>query len=144
MSLTVQAPDGAHFAFDEVKTQKGAASLGDVPILVWDSVDKMVEFYTNEGVLAIADGTSVRVSMQSIARRLKAAGKTDDEIATKQLEFRPGKRVVGESTPVSRAKSAASRAAEKVSGDVIAALLKKIETGEITEEDAAAMAGVTL
>ena len=139
MPLTVEAPEGAHFEFDEVKTAKGTQSLGDVPILVWNNAQKMIEFYGEQGVLDMADGTSIRVSGQSIARRLKAAGKSDDEIATKQLEFRPGKRTVGAATPATRAASSAKKASEKVSGDVLAALLDKIANGDLSEADIAAL-----
>lgn len=139
MPLTVTAPEGSHFEFDEVKTAKGTQSLGDVPILVWDNAQAMIEFYGEQGVLDMADGTSARVSFQSIARRLKAAGKTDDEIATKQIEFRPGKRSVGASTPASRAANSAKKASEKVSGDVLDQFLKKVAAGELSEDDLQAL-----
>jgi hypothetical protein len=141
MPLTVQAPEGAHFEFDEVKTAKGTQSLGDVPILVWDNAQKMIEFYGEQGVLDMADGTSIRVSAQSIARRLKVTGKTDDEIATKQLEFKPGKRQVGAATPTTRAASSAKKASEKVSGDTLSKFLEKIASGELSEADLEALAG---
>jgi len=143
MTLTaVSAPEGSHFEFDEVKTAKGSKTLGQVPILVWDKLDAMRLYYTEEGVLGMMDGTSPRVSYQGIARRMKLQGKSDDEIAQAQLEFRPGTRVVGAPTPVSRATKAAKQAAEKVSGDTIAAFLEKVAKGEISEEDLAALTSV--
>lgn len=133
--LTVTAPEGAHFAFEEVKTAKGAESLGEVPILVWDKLDAAIGNFGEEGVCDVLDGTSLRVSYQGIARRLKAAGKTDDEIATAQVAFKPGKRQGGVSTPVSRAARSAKAAAEKVDGDLVSALLEKIAKGELSAAD---------
>jgi len=133
-SLTVQAPTGSHFEFEEVKTKHGKDTLGLRPILVWDNADAAREYYGEEGILRILDGTSTRVSFQSTARRMAIAGKSDDEIAKAQVDFRPGTRVVGESTPVSRAARAARSAAEKLggeSGDAIAAFLEKVARGEI-------------
>ena len=98
MGLTVTAPTGAEFVFDEVKTERGTKSLGEVPILVWRNVAAALTHYGEEGIGDILDGTSLRVSFQNIARRFKAAGKTDDEIAAAQVAFKPGKRS-GVSTP---------------------------------------------
>lgn len=141
MTLSVQAPEGAHFELEEVKTNHGQQSLGEKPILVWDSVDKGLEFFTNDEVLSIWDGTSLRVSFQSIMRRLAIAGKTDNEIAQAQLDFRPGKRVVGASTPASRAGNAARKVAEKLGdkADLLTSLLADIESGKITADDLAAL-----
>ena len=138
--LTVVAPAGSHFEFEEVKTAKGTQSLGDVPILVWEAVDPMVSNYGEDGVLAIADGTSLRVSFQNIARRYKAAGKSDDEIAAAQVGFKPGKRQVGASTPASRASRLAKAAVEKTGqGDAIERLLAKIANGELSDADLEAL-----
>lgn len=134
-ALTVQAPAGAHFEYEEVKTARGTKSLGDVPILVWDDLAKATEHYTDEGIKGVLDGTSLRVSFQGIARRMRLAGKSDDEIGTAHIAFRPGTRAVGVSTPVSRAAKSAKAAAEKVDGDAIAAFLQQVAEGKITEED---------
>jgi hypothetical protein len=120
--LQVAAPEGAHFDYEEVKTAKGASSLGNVPILVWDRLD------------------AARVSFQNIARRLKIAQKSDEDIATAMVNFRPGKRQVGASTPASRAARAAKAATEKVGGDAVEALLAKIASGELSAEDIEALA----
>lgn len=143
MPLTVQAPAGSHFEFEEVATARGTQSLGEKPLLVWDSVPAATEFYGEEGIEAILDGTSLRVSFQSVARRMAIAGKSDDEIAATQVAFRPGKRVGGASTPVSRAKRAAGAAAEKLGdkADQLSALMDKIASGEISEEDLASLVG---
>lgn len=141
MATNVPAPAGAHFDYDEVKTKRGEVSLGEVPILVWDDVDAARAYYGDEGLRDILDGTSLRVSFQSIARRMKTANKTDDEIAKAEVDFRPGKRAGGVSTPASRARAAAVKAAERVDGDVIAQLLAKIASGEISEEDAKSLVG---
>lgn len=139
-SLAVDAPSGAHFTFEEVKTDRGTKSLGDVPLLVWDDLDAMTKFYGEEGVLSVADGTSLRVSFQNIARRFSAAGKTLDDIATAQAGFRPGKRQGGQSTPASRSARKARNAIEKgVDGAALEALLDKIASGEISNEDIIAM-----
>jgi hypothetical protein len=131
--LSVEAPAGSHFGWEEVKTGGGTASLGFVPLLQWDEVEKFREYYTDEGVLAIADGTSLRVSFQNIARRYRAAKKTDDEIAQAQVNFRPGKRAVGSATPTSRAQRAIKTAVEKgVDADAMAALIERITSGELS------------
>lgn len=136
-SLTVAAPEGARWSFEEVKAERGAKSLGEVPLLVWESLDAARATYGDEGLVNILDGTSLRVSFQSIARRGVIQNKTFDEIAKAQVEFRPGKRAVGQSTPVSRAASAARKVAEKVGGDQTAALLERI--GTLSPDDLAAL-----
>lgn len=138
-TLSVQAPEGSHFEFEEVKSSHGTKSLGERPLLVWNDLDAMRSYYGDEGVLRMADGTSLRVSFQSIGRRMALAGKSDDEIAQAQVDFRPGERRVGESTPASRAARAAKSAADKVDGDKITALLQRIAAGEISEEDLEAL-----
>lgn len=136
MATTVTAPQGAHWEMEEVKTDRGAKSLGDHPILVWDDLDAVRAAYGDEGIKNILDGTSLRVSFQSIARRMTIAGKTDDEIAKAQVEFKPGKRQGGVSTPVSRARRAAEAAAEKTgAGDLLTKLLEKVASGEISQDD---------
>jgi len=138
--LSINAPAGSHFEFEEVKTARGTQSLGDVPILVWDSLDGLVGQYGEDGVLTMADGTSVRVSFQNIARRFKAAGKTDDEIATAQVNFKPGKRQGGASTPASRAARAAKKAVEQTGqGEAIEKLLAKIAAGDLSDADLEAL-----
>lgn len=139
--LVTTPPEGFEFVYDEVKTAKGATSLGEVPLLVAKSVDALRAVYGDEGVLDICDGTSLRVSFQGIARRMKAAGKSDDEIKDAQIRFRPGKRAGGVSTPVSRAARAAKGAAEKVDGDLIASLMEQISSGKISQEDLQSLVG---
>jgi hypothetical protein len=141
-AVAVEAPSGSHFEFEPVRTAKGTQELGDVPILVWDDLDKAIEFYTHEGVIAVLDGTSLRVSFQNIARRLKTSlkDKTDDEIneaiAEAQVKFRPGKRAGGVSTPGSRVARAAKAATEKgADAEKLEALLAKIASGDIDLAD---------
>ena len=140
-TLTIEAPEGAEFEMEEVKTGKGLRSLGQVPILVWAQLPRAIEYYGDEGVRDVLDGTSLRVSFQNIARRFASAGKTMDEIAQAQINFRPGKRVAGVSTPVSRAGNAARKAAEKLGdkADDVTAFLEKISRGEISEEQLKAL-----
>lgn len=135
--LTLTPPTGAEFELEEVKTKRGTVSLGTVPILVWKELQRAVDFYGNDSICDVLDGTSLRVSFQNIARRYAAAGKSMDEIAQAQVNFRPGKRTVGASTPVTRASSAARRAAEKMGdkAESITRLLDRIAKGEVSEEE---------
>jgi len=138
--LAISAPDGSHFEYEEVKTAKGAESLGSVPILIWDKLSAAVAFYGSEDTITdVLDGTSLRVSFQNIARRLKIAGKTDEEIADSMLKFRPGKRVAGATTPASRAARQAKAATEKVGGDSVEKLLAMIAEGKLSEADIQAL-----
>ena len=131
--LTIAAPAGAVFKLEEVKTDRGAKTLGFVPILAWESLDGATEFYGEDALLNVLDGTSLRVAFQNIARRSNLADKSDDEIATAQLSFKPGARQVGASTPVSRAKRAAAGAAEKMGdqADAMTEFLAKVANGDI-------------
>lgn len=140
-TLTLAAPDGAVFEEEEVKTARGTKSLGEVPILTWQSLEKAREYFGDEGILDILDGTSLRVSYQNIARRYAQVGKSMDEIAQAQINFRPGKRAAGVSTPVSRAGNAARRAAEKLGDQAenITAFLERVARGEIPEEQLKAL-----
>jgi len=140
MATTLVAPAGSSWTYDEVKTKGGTESLGDVPILTWESVEGATDYYGEQGVIDSLDGTSFRVSFQSIARRMKIKDESDDAIAQAQLDYRPGKRAVGASTPTSRAARAARSAAEKVSNpDLISELLAKIASGDLSESDLAAL-----
>lgn len=141
MSTTVAAPEGSHWAYEEVKTNKGTESLGtENPILVWDDLDKARAVYGDEGITAVLDGTSLRVSFQNIVRRGTASKKTTDEIAELQVKFRPGKRVVGESTPASRvARAAKAAVTEGVNEDAVLKMLELIKSGKLTEEDMLAL-----
>lgn len=140
-TLTKDAPDGAEFKPEEVKTARGTKSVGTVPILVWNNLERAREFYGDEGIMDVLDGTSLRVSFQNIARRYASAGKSMDEIAEAELKFRPGKRAVGVSTPVSKARNAAGRAAEKLgdNADNITAFLERVARGEISDDQLAAL-----
>jgi len=140
-TLTLTAPDGAEFEEEEVKTARGTKTLGEVPILTWRSLDKTREYFGDEGILDILDGTSLRVSYQNIARRYAQVGKSMDEIAQAQINFRPGKRAAGVSTPVSRAGNAARRAAEKMGDQAenITAFLERVAKGEIPEDQLKAL-----
>lgn len=142
-TFTATAPTGAHFDFDTVKTDRGQKDLGKVPILVWDNLDAAIQYYGSEGIQNVLDGTSLRVSFQATARRLKLQGKSDDEIAKAELDFRPGKRQGGVSTPASKASNAAKKAAEKVNGNAMAEFLSKIADGTLDFAKLAADAGIT-
>jgi hypothetical protein len=131
-ALTITPPEGSHWEFDEVRTKRGTETLGDAPILIWDSVEGAVNHYGEEGVKNSFDGTSFRVSYQGIARRMKIAGKSNDEIAAALVEFKPGNRTPGVSTPASRAGNAAKKAvAAGVDADKVTKLLEAAAAGEI-------------
>lgn len=136
MPTTVPAPDGAEWSYEEVKTTKGTESLGkENPILVWHDLDKLRSYIGDDGLLAVADGTSLRVSYQNIVRRGLAGKKSIDEVAKLQVDFRPGKRVVGESTPASRVARQAKAAVEAgVDEDKIAKLLELAKSGKLTDD----------
>jgi hypothetical protein len=104
-------------------------------------VTKAIAHYTEDGVRDVLDGTSLRVSFQNIARRYKVAGKSDTEIQNAMIQFKPGKRAGGVSTPVSRAARAAKGAAEKVGdqADLVTTLLEKIAKGELSIADLTAL-----
>lgn len=125
-------PPGASFDYDEVKTDRGQKSLGPAPLLTWDETDEGLQaalaFYGASGVARFINGTSLRVSCQAIARRGKTATppKSDEQIAKEQLEFRPGSRQGGQSTPASRAASATRKAASVVNGDAIAEMMNRM------------------
>lgn len=137
MPTAVAAPEGSHWAYEEVKTNKGTESLGkENPILVWDDLDKARTVYGDDGITSILDGTSLRVSFQNIVRRGTAAKKSVDEIAELQVKFRPGKRVVGESTPASRVARAAKAVVGEDAGmeDRILKLLDLAKSGKLTDD----------
>lgn len=135
-TVSVAAPSGAHWEYEEIKTEKGTKSLGLAPLLVWDDLEAAAAFFTDALILAILDGTSLRVSYQNIARRKRIAGKSDDEIAQDQVDFRPGTRRVGESTPASRAQRATRQAVEGgVNADALAELVAMVASGKINLAD---------
>lgn len=127
-------PPGASFDYDEVKTDRGQKTLGPAPLLTWDETDEglaaAISFYGASGVGRFVNGTSLRVSCQAIARRGKTATppKSDEQIAKEQLEFRPGSRQGGQSTPVSRAAAATRKAAAVVNGDAITEMMNRMAT----------------
>lgn len=139
MPTGLNAPEGSEWRYEEVKTDRGTKSLGnDNPILVWTDLDKAREFYGDDKLLSVLDGTSLRVSFQNIIRRGRAdEKKTTDDIAKSQVEFRPGTRVVGESTPKSRVARAAGALAESgtVSEDQIMKLLEAIKSGKVKGDE---------
>ena len=143
--LTVQPPEGAEFVWGEVKTNRGTESLGQVPILRWTSVTAAVQFYGEEPALNALNDTGLKVPFQSIARRGRASGKLDaNGIAQEQIDYRPGSRAAAASTPASRAKSAAAKAAETLGengADVLTTLLARIQRGEISADQLAQLAG---
>ncbi len=130
-------PPGSSFEYGEVKTDRGTRSLGQVPLLTWgedaESVNHMIAFYGPEGIANMANGTSFRVSFQGIARRMKEKGKSDEEIAKEMIDFRPGKREGGQSTPASRVANQAKRVAASANADAIGRLLKLVEDKSVPQ-----------
>jgi len=138
MPTTKAAPEGARWAYEEVKTDKGTKSLGnDNPILVWEDLDKARAYYGDEKVLGVLDGTSLRVSFQNIIRRGRAGDKSVDDIAQAQLDFKPGTRQVGESTPASRVARAAKAAVADggANEDQVMKLLEALKSGKLSGAD---------
>lgn len=138
-TLTLAAPAGAAFEFETVKLATGESF--EVPILTWGDLDSAVAYYGQSSILDILDGTSLRVSFQGIARRSAVAGKTTDDIAKAQIEFRPGKRSTAAATPAGKLARTAKAIGEKDPSRVAAAqaLLEKIATGELSDDDIAAL-----
>jgi hypothetical protein len=143
-------PPGFKWDWDEVKGDHGQLSFGQRPLLTVeeskDGADALIEFYGAEGVARIYNGTSGRVQHQGIARRVTQKGKKegwDDDkinatIAEEQLKYRPGKRAAGQSTAQSRAANAAKKAAGKIHGDAIAAMIERVAS--LPEAERLAMA----
>ena len=80
------------------------------------------------------------MAYQAIGRRGRIQNKSDEEIAAAQIGYRPGKRAVGESTPRSRARNAADKAAQKISNpDLLTQLMEKVASGQLTEAELEAL-----
>ncbi len=138
MSTTKVAPEGSHWVYEEVKTDKGTKSLGNEnPLLVWDDLDKARAHYGDEKILGVLDGTSLRVSFQNIIRRGRAGDKSVDDIAQAQLDFKPGTRTVGESTPASRVARAAKAAVGEggATEDQVLKMLELLKSGKLKPEE---------
>lgn len=129
----IPAPDGAHWELEDLSTAQGKESLGEVPMLVWDTFSGCVAHYTEEKVMDTLNGSSFRNTYQGIGRRLKVAGKSNAEIAQAILDWKPGLRAA--QSPETRAKRAAADATKVVGGDAIALLLKRIARGEISVDE---------
>jgi hypothetical protein len=54
--LSIQAPEGAEFVYDEVKTERGQKSLGEWPLLVWRDVEAARIHYGDDAILDILAG----------------------------------------------------------------------------------------
>jgi hypothetical protein len=130
--LTVAAPPGSHFEWEQV-ADKGDNEW-DVPILIWDDLSKATEYYGAEGIMRVLDGTSLRVAFQGIARRFASAKepKTANDTAKAMVDYKPGERRAGESTPSSRAARSAKKAidANPNAAEAIEKLLAKLAAGE--------------
>lgn len=89
---------GIRFDLEEVAKQSGENRSDKVtfhrkaPIVVVTDVTKFRDAFGDETVLAIFDGTSVRVKSQAIARRMLAKGATDDEIRAANVNMLRGTR----------------------------------------------------
>lgn len=141
-SLT-NPPPGSKFEFGRVKTDRGKTDLGEIPILTWgeteEDIQHAIAFYGPQGISDILGGTSLKVSFQGIGRTAlekaaaepndatKQAAATAEAIAKAQIEFRPGRREGGVSTPQSRAASQARKTAEVANPDILAKLLAAIQ-----------------
>lgn len=138
--LTVSAPAGSHFDIEEVAT-KGGAEKFQAPILVWDTTEALVEHLGEQGVIDMADGTSLRVAYQAAARRGHTKGKTFDEIATDQISYKPGKRSGASSTPQNKTARMAKELVDKnpEAADEVQKLLAGLASGKFSLDDLKAM-----
>lgn len=141
-ALTVAAPTGSHFEIEEVAT-KGGAEKFEAPILVWDTTDALVAHLGQQGVLDMADGTSLRVAYQAAARRGHTKGKSFDEIAQAQIEYKPGKRSGASSTPQNKTARMAKELVDKnpEAADEVQKLLAGLASGKFSIDDLKAING---
>ena len=135
-TVTVAAPTGAHFEIEEVAT-KGGTEKFEAPILVWEDLNALRDHIGEQGILDMSDGTSLRVAYQAAARRGHVKGKTFDEIAQSQLDYKPGKRSGATSTPANRTARMAKELVDKSpeAADEVQKLLASIASGKFKLED---------
>ncbi len=138
--LTIAAPAGSHFEIEEVAT-KGGAEKFEAPILIWDTTEALVAHLGEEGVIAMADGTSLRVAYQAAARRGHTKGKSFDEIAASQVEYKPGKRSGASSTPQNKTARMAKELVDKNpdAAEEVQKLLAGLASGKFSLDDLKAM-----
>lgn len=135
-NLSVTAPVGARFDIETVST-KGGTEKFQAPILVWENTEAMVAHYSEQGILDMADGTSLRVAFQAAARRGYTKNKSFDEIAQSQIAYKPGKRSGATSTPSNVTARKAKEAIEKnpEAASEVQKLLEGIASGKFTLAD---------
>lgn len=139
---TVAAPAGSHFETEEVAV-KGGTEKFESPILIWDNTEKMLEHFGEEGVLAMADGTSFRVAYQAIARRGKLKEKAVEETMQLMIDYKPGKRSGATSTPANKTARQAKELVDKnpEAADEVQKLMAAIASGKISIADLKAING---
>lgn len=140
--LTVAAPTGARFDPEEVAT-KGGTEKFDAPMLIWESLDALRDHIGEQGILDMSDGTSLRVAYQAAARRGHVKGKTMDEIAQSQLDYKPGKRSGATSTPANKTARLAKELVDKSpeAADEVQKLLAGLASGKFSLDDLKAING---
>jgi hypothetical protein len=89
---------GIRFDLEEVAKQSGDNRSDKVtfarkaPIVIVTDVTKFREAFGDETILAVFDGTSIRVKSQAIARRMLAKGATDEAIREANVNMLRGVR----------------------------------------------------
>lgn len=89
---------GIRFDLEEVAKQNGDNRSDKVtfnrkaPIVIVTDVTKFRESFGDETILAVFDGTSIRVKSQAIARRMLAKGATDESIREANVNMLRGVR----------------------------------------------------
>jgi len=140
--LTVAAPSGAHFRISKVGPKGGAKTA--MPVLTWDNLDACVSFMGEEAaVLGLSGGLTSKY--REIARQGAADGKTQDEVAMAQIEYRPvakapRAKTKPAATRIRVAARAMARAFTKEQAAVVAVLLEDLAAGKTvieTEEEVA-------
>lgn len=89
---------GIRFDLEEVAKQSGDNRSDKVtfhrkaPIVIVENVEKFRAAFGDDTILAIFDGTSIRVKSQAIARRMLTKGATNEEIEAANVNMLRGVR----------------------------------------------------
>ena len=122
----VDAPEGAAWVIQSLDKDGGPK----LPILTWNSTDKLIAFMGEGAVLKALNGSGLGQGYKNSARRLAKNKRDEAGIAQAQLDYRPGERgrAILPKTALRRATVAAQG---KVDDAQLAILLEKIAAGEV-------------
>lgn len=87
---TITPPEGSEFIPFKYRLEAGGAQI-DGFILRWYDAEKYVETMGDKELLAVLDGTSLRVTFRDILVRGHKAKASADQIATAMIEKRNGR-----------------------------------------------------